>query len=105
MPTVSVPPGNGNPASTTICSSSSASCRASATRPPAISTATRVESDGNEERHHRVADELLHDAAVPLDLAPQALVVGTKDRLHVLRVECLRTGGEVDEVGEQHSHD
>ena len=42
-----------------------------------------------EERHHRVADELLDGAAVPLELVPQALVIRTEDRLHVLGVERL----------------
>ena len=43
-----------------------------------------------EERHHRVADELLDGPAVPLELVPQALVIRTEDGLHVLRVERLR---------------
>ena len=42
-----------------------------------------------EERHHGVADELLHRAAEALELRAQALVVGREDRPHVLGVELL----------------
>ena len=58
-----------------------------------------------EQRHHRIADELLHRAAEPLQLRTQPLVVRAQDRLHVLRVELLGTRGEPDQVGEQHRDD
>ena len=57
-----------------------------------------------EESHHRIADELLHRAAEPLELATQALVVGTENRLDVFGIELLCTRCEADEVGEQHRH-
>jgi hypothetical protein len=53
---------------------------------------------GAEDRHHRVPDELLHGAAVALELGAQALVVRTQDRLHVFGVEGLGTRRESDEV-------
>ena len=58
-----------------------------------------------EERHHRVADELLDRAAVVLELRADPGVVGAQDRLDVLRVERLRLRGEPDEVAEEHAHD
>ena len=42
-----------------------------------------------EDRHHRVADELLDDPAERLDLPPDARVVRGQDRPHVLRVQLL----------------
>ena len=64
-----------------------------------------VRDGGAEERHHRVADELLDRAAERLELAAQPLVVGAEDRLDVLRVERLRMGREADEVGEDDGDD
>ncbi len=52
--------------------------------------------------HHRVADELLHRGAVTLDLPTQARMVGPDASAHVLRVLLLRSGGEADQVTEQH---
>ena len=47
--------------------------------------------DGSaEQRHHRVADELLHGAAVTLELGAQARVIGREQLLDVLRVHRLR---------------
>ena len=43
-----------------------------------------------EERHDRVADELLDGAAVALELGAHALVVRPQDRLDVLGIERLR---------------
>ena len=54
-----------------------------------------------EERHHRVADELLDRAAVPFELGADALVVRPENRLDVLRVERLRARREADEVAEE----
>ncbi len=54
-----------------------------------------------EHGHHGVADELLDDAAVGLDVLVPAQEVGVDDRADVLGVELLRQHGEVDEVGEQ----
>src|SRR6266487_7165205 len=54
--------------------------------------------------HDRIADELLHRATEPLELASQALVVRTEDRLDVFGIELLRARREADEVGEQDCH-
>ena len=58
-----------------------------------------------EERHHRVADELLHRAAVALELRSNAGVVGTENRCHVLGVQRLRLPREADEVAEDDGDD
>ena len=58
-----------------------------------------------EERHHRVADELLHRAAVAFELRANAGVVRTENRLHVLRVHRLRPRRKADEVAEDDSDD
>ena len=58
-----------------------------------------------EERHHRVADELLHRAAATLELVTQPLVVRRQHRLHVLGIEPLGSAGEADEIGEQDRDD
>ena len=54
-----------------------------------------------EHGHHGVADELLDDAAVRLDVLVPAQEVGVDDRADILGVELLGQHGEVDEVGEQ----
>ncbi len=48
-----------------------------------------VRGRGSEERHDRVADELLDGAAMSFELRADALVVRAQDRLDVLRVERL----------------
>ena len=58
-----------------------------------------------EDRHHRVADELLHGAAALFELGAEPLVVRPKDRLHVLGVERLGARREADQVGEQGGND
>ena len=58
-----------------------------------------------EERHDRVADELLDSSSVALELGAQPLVVRPQDRLDVLGIQRLGARGEADEVGEQHRHD
>ncbi len=58
-----------------------------------------------EQRHHGVADELLHRPAMPLELLAQLLVIRTEDRLDVLRIELLGLRRESDEVGEQDRDD
>ena len=58
-----------------------------------------------EHRHHRVADELLHRAAVPLDLLSQAGVVGADPGAHVLGIRRLRRSGEADQIAEEHRDD
>ena len=58
-----------------------------------------------EERHHRVADELLDGAAETLELAAQVRVVGREQGAHVFGIELLGTRGEADQVGEENRHD
>ncbi len=57
-----------------------------------------------EHRHHRVADELLDDAALVLDAACPNSEILCDDRAHVFRIELTREHGEVDQVGEQDGH-
>ncbi len=58
-----------------------------------------------EQRHNRVADELLDRAAVVLELGAKASVIRAEDRLHVLRVHRLRARREADEVAEEDRDD
>ncbi len=58
-----------------------------------------------EERHHRVADELLDGAAEALELPAQVRVVRGEQAADVLGIELLGAGGEADEIGEEHRHD
>ena len=52
--------------------------------------------------HDRVADELLHGAAVDGDDPPADVEVAGEELAHLLGVARLRQGREADEVGEQH---
>ena len=54
-----------------------------------------------EHGHHGVADELLDDAAVGLDVLVPANEVGVDDGADVLGIELLGQHREVDEIGEQ----
>jgi hypothetical protein len=58
-----------------------------------------------EERHHSVADELLHPAAETLELRPEVLVIWREERTHVLGVERFGARRESDKVGEQNGDD
>ena len=58
-----------------------------------------------EDRHRRVADELLHGAAVAFELRTYAGVVAAELGGDVLRVELLRARGEADQIGEQDRDD
>ena len=53
-----------------------------------------------EDRHHGVADELLHGAAVPLEDASRVLEVAAHRRPHRLRVEPLPERGRAGQVAE-----
>ena len=64
-----------------------------------------VRKRSSEHGHDRVADELLHRAAVALDLLSQALVVRTDAGAHVLGVGGLGGGGEADQVAEEDGDD
>ena len=54
-----------------------------------------------EDRHHRVADELLDRAAEALEIRADARVIRRQQGPHVLRVELLRAGREADEIAEE----
>ena len=58
-----------------------------------------------EDGHHRVADELLDRAAVPLELGAELRVVGGERRADVLRVEPFGAARRAHEVGEEDRHD
>ena len=58
-----------------------------------------------EHRHHRVADELLHRAAVLLDRLARDRVVTGKQAAHLLRVELLAERGRARHVGEEDGDD
>jgi len=57
------------------------------------------------ERHHRVAYELLHGAAVPLDRGAGEVEVAGQQFARVLGVPSLGGGREPDEVREEHRHE
>jgi hypothetical protein len=54
-----------------------------------------------EQRHHRIADELLDRAPEPLQLIPKARIVRREQRTHVLGVEPLGARRKADQVGKQ----
>ena len=58
-----------------------------------------------EERHNRVADELLHRAPEALELRAQMSVIWGEQRTHVLRVHRLGPGREADQVAEETGDD
>ena len=58
-----------------------------------------------ENGHDRVADELLDSAAVALEIAAQAVVIGPQDALDIFRIQLLGAGGEANQVGEDHADD
>jgi len=57
-----------------------------------------------EHGHHRVADELLDDAAVPLDRSTHRVVPAQEERAQRLGVEALAEPGRVGEVAEEDRH-
>ena len=59
----------------------------------------------SEDRHHRIADELLYRAAEALELVPQAGVVGAEQRAHLLRIHLLGARREAHEIGEEDGDD
>jgi hypothetical protein len=58
-----------------------------------------------EHRHHCVADELLHRAAVRLDDPAHPLEVAREQSLQRLRINRLAECGRADNVAEQHRDD
>src|SRR5439155_12046138 len=58
-----------------------------------------------EQRHHRVADELLYGPAAFLELTAQPLPVRREHGADILRIELLGPRGETDEICEKHGDD
>ena len=58
-----------------------------------------------EDRHHRVADELLDDTAEGLELVANGLVIGREHRPHIFWIEALAEGGRAHEVDEYDADD
>ena len=58
-----------------------------------------------EDGHHRVADELLDDAAELLDLCTDGREIRRKQVAHVFGVEPLGAAGRADEIGEEDGDD
>ena len=58
-----------------------------------------------EQRHDRVADELLDGAAEALELRPHVPVVAAQHGGDVLGIRRLGTRGEPDQVAEEDGHD
>jgi hypothetical protein len=57
---------------------------------------------GTKDRHHVVADVLVHAAAVANNLLPEAAKGPVHDRLHGLGVHALGDRRVAEQVGEQH---
>ena len=74
-------------------------------RPAGAERVVLVRHRHAEHRHHRVADELLHRAAVRLDDPPHPLEVTRQERLQRLRIDRLAERRRADDVAEQHRHD
>ena len=58
-----------------------------------------------EDRHHRVADELLDRTPMALELGAQLGVVRGQDRPNILGVVRFGLGGRADEIGEEDRDD
>ena len=95
--------------SSNACRSRSSSSFSSS-RPPRSSSAARTARRASssctvghaEDRHHRVADELLHGPAVPLDDRLRRLEVACHHPPQALRVEPLPECGRAGDVAEEH---
>ena len=74
-------------------------------RPAGAQRVVLVHLRHTEDRHHRVADELLHRALVRLDDRLHPLEVAGQQRLKRLRVDGLAERGRADHVAEQHGDD
>ena len=57
-----------------------------------------VSNRRTEDSHHRITNELLHSAAVALELVPHATEVRELDPSHILRIEGLRACRKTDNV-------
>jgi hypothetical protein len=59
-----------------------------------------VKDRSPEDRHDRVADELLDRSAVPLEARPKMLVIQNQPGSHVLRIEGASRRGRADDIHE-----
>ena len=73
-------------------------------RPHRAQRVVLVQHRHAEHGHHRVADELLHAAAVPLDDRLHPLEVAREQRTQPLGIERLAERGRAGQVAEQHRH-
>ena len=73
----------------------------SATRPECI---VLVRHRNPEHRHHRIADELVHRAAVRFDDPLHSLEVASEHSLERFRIDRLPKRRRADHVAEQHRH-
>ena len=73
-------------------------------RPQRAQRVVLVHDRHAEDRHHRIADELLDRAAVALDDLLHLLEVAGQERPQRLRVEPLAQRGRAGDVAEQHRH-
>ena len=73
-------------------------------RPHRAQRVVLVQHRHAEHRHHRIADELLHGAAVPLDDRLHPLEVAREQRPQPLGIERLAERGRAGQVAEQHGH-
>ncbi len=64
-----------------------------------------VRAGNAEQRHHGVADELLHDPTLGLDGRPHLVEEGVHDGRQFFRIELLAHRGTADTIGEEHRHD
>src|SRR5439155_10992576 len=57
----------------------------------------------SEDGHHRIADELLDDAAMPPDRVARYVEVARQDTAQAFGIQPLAESGRADDVAEQHS--
>ncbi len=74
-------------------------------RPAGAEGVVLVRERDAEDRHHRVADELLHRAAVAPDDLVHPLEVARKQRPQRLRIRRLPQGRRAHHIAEEHAHD
>ena len=68
----------------------------------------RIIAEGDrrpEDAHHRIPDELLDDTSERLDLTADSFVIRGEDPAHVLWIQQLGAGRELDQIDEDDRHD
>src|SRR5918992_4453018 len=74
-------------------------------RPDATLGIVLVGDWSTEERHHGIADELLHAAPEALEFGAHALVERNEHGAHVFGIATVRSLGRGDEICEEHRYD